>query len=317
MSRVWRRLVVVAVGLSAGCASGGLREPHADTASPVTHVRVRLGDASLRRVPLEDYVRASILSEVAPASGDPTITRRMLEVQAIIARSYAAANTGRHRSEGYDLCSTTHCQLYEPSRMKTSSWARAAAEATAATAGVILRYGPAPATTVFHADCGGHTSAAHEIWRGPALGYLPAAADDGAAATAHSAWRYVADVARLRSALNSDTRSRVGAVLSAIVILQRDRGGRAALVSLQGSHEPLVRGEELRLILNRSFGPRAIRSTAFTVRRAADSFVFEGRGFGHGVGLCQAGALARLKAGASPQQVLARYYPGTRLGRLR
>ena len=63
---------------------------------------------------LEDYVRAAILSEFAPPAGDPGDIERMLEVQAIIARTYAASHLGRHQREGFDLCATTHCQLYQP-----------------------------------------------------------------------------------------------------------------------------------------------------------------------------------------------------------
>ncbi len=71
-----------------------------------------------------------------------------------------------------------------------------------------------------------------------------------------------------------------------------------------------MRGDEFRQVLTRAFGPRAIRSTRFDVRRTGAMFTFSGRGFGHGVGLCQAGALARLRAGATPADVLRYYYPG-------
>ena len=82
----------------------------------------------------------------------------------------------------------------------------------------------------------------------------------------------------------------------------------------------VVRGDEFRQVLSRAFGPRAIRSTLFDVRRTGATFTFSGRGYGHGVGLCQAGALARLRAGATPSDVVGYYYPGTaleRAGRLR
>jgi len=52
-----------------------------------------------------------------------------------------------------------------------------------------------------------------------------------------------------------------------------------------------------------------------TVKRSRDQFVFSGKGFGHGVGLCQAGAAARIRAGASPDRVLEYYFPGTTLHR--
>jgi stage II sporulation protein D len=237
----------------------------------------------------------------------------MLEVQAVIARTYAVAHLSRHQREGFDLCSTTHCQLYEPSRLKTSTWAPAAVKASSQTAGMLLWYNKSPARALFHADCGGHTSAAGEVWGGTARPYLIASADDGAAAAAHTTWRYEVERSSLLSALNADIRTRVGKQLREITVARRDEAGRAGLVVLRGTRERLVRGEEVRAVLTRAFGPKSIRSTSFDIGRTGSRFVFSGRGYGHGVGLCQAGALARLKAGARLEQVLVRYYPGTRL----
>ena len=277
-------------------------------------VRVKVSpQAAPTRVPLEEYVRGTILSEFAPPGGDPADVERMLHVQAVIARTYAAANLGRHRRDGYDLCATTHCQLYEPGRLRTSSWAPLAVEAASRTAGQFLWYEGRPAAALFHADCGGHTSAAGDIWGGTVRPYLLARPDDGAAAAAHTPWRFEVPAVDLLAALNADVRTRVGRSIRDITVLRRDSGGRALLVSIDGTRDPLVRGEELRAVLSRKFGPKAVRSTRFEVVRSGSRFVFSGRGFGHGVGLCQAGAYARLKAGALPEQVLARYYPGTRL----
>ena len=79
----------------------------------------------------------------------------------------------------------------------------------------------------------------------------------------------------------------------------------------------MVRGEELRGILVRGFGPRSVRSTRIRITREGDAFVLEGTGFGHGAGLCQFGAMTRLRAGASVRDVIEHYYPGARIVRLR
>jgi stage II sporulation protein D len=70
-------------------------------------------------------------------------------------------------------------------------------------------------------------------------------------------------------------------------------------------------------VLSRTLGARAIRSTKFEIELRGARFLFTGRGFGHGAGLCQVGALARLRAGATPAEVFGRYYPGATLVRLR
>ena len=309
----WYPCTALAIlAFSAACVAGARPKPISGPAIGPTHLRVRV-DRVIRRVPLEEYVRGTIISEFDPPSGDPAQVERMLEVQAIISRTYAIAHRSRHSADGFDLCSTTHCQLYEPSRLKTSMWRANIDEAARRTEGMVLWFQNSPARALFHADCGGSTSAAGAVWAGPSSAYLPARRDDGPADAAHTNWRYEIPSAALRTALNADQRTRVGRELAGVVITGRDEGGRAARVTLDGTRKVEVRGEELRIVLTRAFGPRSIRSTKFDVQREGGAFVFTGRGFGHGVGLCQAGAYARLRAGARPEQVLSRYYPGTRL----
>jgi stage II sporulation protein D len=276
------------------------------------------GVVVVREVPLEDYVQATAISEVAPAAGDVSLVERMLEVQTIISRTYAVSHLGRHAQEGFDLCSTTHCQLYDPQRLLTSKWAAASSEALRQTSGTIVTFGNQPVQALFHADCGGYTSTAGAVWGGSDRPYLAARPDEGITADAHAAWQYDVTLEALTRALDADPRTRVEGRLEAINVVDRDDAGRANRIALEsrparpGTANTIlvVRGDEFRQVLSRAFGPRAIRSTLFEVRRAGAAFTFSGRGYGHGVGLCQAGALARLQAGATPRDVIRYYYPG-------
>lgn len=289
---------------------------------PAAGTTVRVGTTEggrvvVRPVPLEEYVEGSILSEFAPSAGREAVVERMLEVQAVIARTYAAGHLGRHGREGYDLCDRTHCQLYQPSRLRTSRWAPQAHLAVQRTGGRILWFRGAPALVVYHADCGGRTSAAADVWGGTPSPYLRGRADDGPAKRAHAAvWDFTVTPEALLAALNADPRTRVGAGLTALQVRQRDAAGRIHSLELRGADSRIVSGETFRDAASRAFGPRSIRSTWFDVRRQAAGFVFDGRGFGHGVGLCQAGALARIAAGGRIEAVLRRYFPGTRLAPL-
>jgi stage II sporulation protein D len=312
MKLAWCVCGLVVAGVAAGCAPVPSPAPR-PAGSPALRVQVAQQGNAIRRVALEDYVRASIISEYAPPAGDPGVVGRMLEVQAVIARTYALANRGRHAAQGFDLCSTTHCQLYEPSRLKTSRWAPAAAEAVRRTAGAVLWHDGAPVAALFHADCGGHTSTSVSAWGGTPRPYLKAVRDDGHRDTPHAHWTYAIPVDALAAALNADPRTRVGSRVDAIQVTARDASGRAVTVSIRGRVERILKGEELRAVLAKRFGPRGVRSTLFEIRRDGHAFVFDGRGFGHGVGLCQAGAVARIQAGATPADVLRRYYPGTTL----
>lgn len=324
VTRVLARAVgVTAAGvlLTSGCAAtpgsitmpGSIGRPETAT----LRVQVREGGALVvRRVPLEQYAAGAALSEVHPAADDEGLAARVYEVQAVIARSYGVSNRGRHQAQGFDLCATTHCQIYDPSRLTRSRWAATAREAARRTAGEVLWFAGAPARAMFHADCGGHTSHATEVWGGPAPAYLSGRRDAVDAAAVHAEWTADADVETLRAALNTDVRTAVGARLDRIDIAGRDRAGRAEQIVLRGTQTFVVRGEVFREVVTRRLGVRALRSTLFAVRKTRDRFVFTGKGFGHGVGLCQAGALGRLRRGDSPKAVLSYYFPGTVISRL-
>jgi stage II sporulation protein D len=266
---------------------------------------------AIRKVPLEEYVQAAIISEFAPPAGDPALVEQMFEVQAIVSRTYAIGSPGRHARDGFDLCSTTHCQLYEPSRLKSSRWAAAAMEAVSRTAGVVLWHGKAPALAIFNADCGGYTNTPVNAWGGTPRPYLTAAADDDMQSPAHAAWHYEITAAEMLRVLNGDTRTRIGSRIDAVRVMDRDQSGRAETVAISGQAGKLVHGEILRVVLTRELGARTVKSTMFDVRRDGNRFVFDGKGFGHGVGLCQVGALSRLRSGATPEAVLVRYFPST------
>ena len=305
---------LLSVILLTGCSTGPGRKVLVPEGRE-TRVKLRVSVAeqrnAIRVVPLEEYVAGSVISEVAPPTGDEAIIEQLLEVQAVVARTYALANRNRHGSQGFDLCSTTHCQLYQPSRLATSRWADAGRTATVRTAGDVLWYGQRPASTLFHADCGGHTSSSAQIGGGVSRPYLPARPDDDVEGDVHATWRFEASLKELRQALNASPRMAVGSRLDTVEVIDRDLSGRAETIALHGQRERLVRGEDFRAQLSKAFGARSIRSTLFSVKRDGDTLVFTGKGFGHGVGLCQAGALARIKAGATPRAVLERYFPQT------
>jgi stage II sporulation protein D (peptidoglycan lytic transglycosylase) len=305
-----RCCVVLGAIVLAACA-----QPHVrviPSSPPPATIRVSEGGV-VRTVALEDYVAATILSEFDPPSGDERAIEKMFEVQAIISRTYAIAERGRHARDGFDLCSTTHCQLYEPSRLRSSRWAAVARQAATKTAGVVLTYDGTPVQALFHADCGGHTSSAAAVWGGTPVPYLTSAADGGAAGHSHGEWEFDARVTAVRDALNKDPRTAVGGTFDAIQVEERDSAGRAEKLILKGTRTVSVRGEVVREVLTKTFGGRSLRSTLFHVSRRGDHLVFAGKGFGHGVGLCQVGAFGRLQGGASPIAVLSHYFPGTRL----
>ena len=305
---------IAALLVSACGPSKQPRPPERAAASTQIPAELRVRTAgTVKRVPLESYVAAAILSEVSPVGDAPDAVARIFEVQAIVARTYAIAQLGRHHGEGFDLCDTTHCQRYEPARLTTSRFSADAQTAAARTAGRVITYGGTVAETLFHSDCGGQTANAFEVWGVRTVPYLQVIDDHPVPAETHRAWRHSATTDELRAALNADSRTAVGARLDSIEIASRDDSGRAAGLSVRGARSYAVRGDVLRAVLNRSFGERAIQSTRFTLTKTGVRHTFEGTGFGHGVGLCQRGAMARARTGQTAPQILQTYFPGTRI----
>ena len=280
-----------------------------------TAVRVQLPDrGQVLSIELEEYVAGSILAEADIRGLDTDEALRVAQVQAILSRTYGVFNLDRHAHEGFDVCATTHCQVYRPADTLSGDTARLARSAARATVGLIVSHDGRPINAVYHANCGGSTSAATVAWGGDAPPYLEGVTDLFCQRDDVQPWQFEIDPALLMDALRADLRTRVGGHLNDLLITEQDPSGRVVRALIRGGESAVeVRGEELRHVLAARFGPHSIKSTRFSVQRRNDRFVFEGRGFGHGIGLCQRGALERARAGHSPKAILTHYYPGTSL----
>jgi stage II sporulation protein D len=306
----WPRTLVAALAAAglvaaAACQPPQLPEP---TVRLPEFVQVRAG-GHVETILLDDYVLGSVLAEVTPLNQPPAAVARIYEVQAVLARTYVAAHLGKHRAEGFDVCDTTHCQLYDPNRIKSSRFAGDAREAVKRTAGVVLTYQGHLAESLYHADCGGFTASADEVWGGDPVPYLIAAPDD-AAAVQHRQWKWTVSISDLRAALNASPRTEVGRTLDRVDVVDHDAGGHAVRLAIVGEHTHELRGEEFRSVVDQALGPKAIQSTLFAISRDQTTVTFTGAGFGHGVGLCQVGAAARARNGESLEQILTHYFPG-------
>jgi stage II sporulation protein D len=279
-------------------------------------VRIRIADARGPRVvalPIDDYVAGTLRGELAPSTLRNPALAGVLDVQAIVARTYALSNLDRHQAEGFDLCDSTHCQVYRGGRPSDREAADTATLAAGRTRGQVLTFEGRIIQALFHADCGGHTAAADVVWNGPPVPYLRAVPDWFCARAARPPWAFEIAAAALRDALSPETRAALGPHLDSLEVGRRDPAGRAELVTMVGDRRVTLRAEEFRLAILRAFGPRSLNSTRFTVAAIDGGFRFTGTGHGHGVGLCQTGVELRVKGGLPPAAILAHYYPGSRL----
>jgi stage II sporulation protein D len=282
--------------------------PAAPSGAPL---RVSVG-GSVRAIPLEDYVAGCVVAELGTPRVDAAAARRARQVQAILCRSYAAAARNRHGADGFDVCAGTHCQVYRA--VPATETGRLAREAAADTKGIVLVFDGRAVRPLYHAACGGRTSAAHDVWPGNGVPWLVSVEDDVCAR--EPGWTVDVDLEQLDRALAGDDKLRSVTPLRDVVVAARDEAGRAASIRLVGRTTLVVRGDEFRMAVLRTLGDRSLPSTLFTIERRRSRLTFDGRGSGHGVGLCQAGAIRLAARGQTPEEILRHYFPGTSLARI-
>lgn len=278
----------------------------------------------------------TVLRGVVPAEIFPNAPREALRAQAVAARGMLLSKVGvRHRGEPYQLCAEPHCQAYSGAGAATP----ATSAAVTATRGEVL-VGPSGFTdTVYHSACGGHTEAWHAMWGGSHNSTMPGvndAAVGGGPVNERAAARFIAHPPRawcapsakrskvfrwveersgrrISDAVNAQTR--VGAVHT-IKPLKRGRSGRVLAVEYVGTEgRHVARGGSA----NRPF-LGGLKSGLWVIERQGgaaggepDTWVIRGGGFGHGVGMCQHGAMGLADAGRSYREILRHYYPNTEL----
>jgi stage II sporulation protein D len=253
---------------------------------------------------LEDYVNG-----VMRAEGTVESEPEALKALAIAIRTYALKNLGRHANNGYDFCSTTHCQRYVGSTAANDGQLSAAVRATEGQ--VLLDDHDGPIDAYFGASCGGETANIHDLWGVTPASYLRGVHDEYCDAGPHAKWTDTISRADLLRALQTDSRTDVGNRLDQVLVSKRDETGRAEFITVDGEHHKTVRGWDFKIIVGRALGWNVLKSSRFEVARSGSNFIFHGSGFGHGLGLCQEGAHVMAARGASYQKILEKYFPGT------
>lgn len=290
-------LIVLGTGASRAPAQGNITDAELEDASNGRIVRVgSVETGHLTVMPLEVYV-----ARVLGGEGEPGAAGAAQQALAVAIRTFALANAGRHRRDGYELCDGTHCQVLRAATPATR-------RATLATAGQFLAFEGRPAEVFYSASCGGQSESAADVWPGGNYSYLRSAVDDVHEDDAP----WIADITlrEVQSAL-----ARVGFEgrrLTGVQAELRSGSGRVTRLRVEGLEPDVIAGEQFRAAL----GAVRLRSTAFTMTRAGETLRFTGRGYGHGVGLCVIGAGRRATRGESLGAILGQYFPGLVVSRL-
>lgn len=257
-------------------------------------------------LPIEDYLRGVVPREIGTTRIE---VFSAIQAQAVAARTYTLRNLGRRRALGFDLFATTDDQVYggvAAEHPVTDSAIRA-------TAGEVLVFGNDLVEAFYHSTCGGHTTARSDAWSGDQP-YLRGVADLIGETAACVSSRYF----RWNERYAGETLARLVAPADTLSwsLVTRDTDGRALRLQLvRGDSISSSRGDAIRWFLRRPNG-EPLRSTLFTISWDSGVLVVNGRGWGHGIGLCQVGALGRARVGQAYEEILAHYYPGTRIQKL-
>ncbi|MCU0458028.1 MAG: SpoIID/LytB domain-containing protein [Bacteroidales bacterium] len=218
--------------------------------------------------------------------------------QAVVARTYIYRNMERHALDGYNLCDDIHCQVYPGVVTDT-----VIVNACRLTAGKVLTDRDSLLIeAAFHGNCGGETASSADVWLA-GYPYLVSVKDPWCSYSASSTWRKSISRAEWNSFLVSKgiTPGTEGSMYSGRSPGQPPEGGRIANRIVQGK---TITSEEIRLRFD-------LRSSYIAMAPAADSIIISGRGYGHGVGLCQDGAKHMAEKKTSYDRIIGFYYPGT------
>jgi stage II sporulation protein D len=274
---------------------------------------------------MESYLAGVVNAEMGRRSREE---QAAVEAQAIVARTYALKNRGKNGSSGFDLRASVADQAYGGVGAETD----AGRAAVGATAGEVLTYRGALVATFFHSTCGGSTASPPEAFRTvQSTPYLRTVSDRRA--TGHYCdispryhWTVEWDAETLRRILRRTLPAVLGVDDASVDEVRDVRVHRTG---------PSERAMEVRVVVGRGdipvYGPdvrrvfetpegRMLGSTALQFEAdVRDGRVYRltasGAGWGHGVGMCQWGAVGRARAGQDSETIVTTYFPGTRVER--
>ena len=266
-------------------------------------VRLNVADKKftvINLVPMEEYLRG-----VLPEEMSSSYPAEALKAQAVAARSFALKNRDKHKKNGFDLCDKTHCQLYIGAKtFETTD------KAVAETFGEILTYKDKLIETSFHADSGGVTENASDVWGR----VMPCLVTVKEVFKQVEPWTVKVSVKDFSSRFGDNFGVLKKIELSELKIgkgaKDRTSSGRVDSAQIVGSKKTLtLSGIDLR----RKF---SLPSTLFDIKIDGDNVIFTGYGSGHGVGMSQKGAKAYALDGWSYKKILEHYYHDAKLKKL-
>ncbi|TXI76984.1 MAG: SpoIID/LytB domain-containing protein [Flavobacteriales bacterium] len=244
-------------------------------------------------VPLDAYTAGVVQAEAGREH-----RQEYYKLQSVSCRTYALSNVRKHAPEGFELCDAVHCQVYHGACKVDSI--KMAVEATHNM--VLVDADIKLIHALFHSNCGGETMNAEDLWakREP---YLRATVDTYCRSERNATWQ--------RTLTKKEW---VGYLERRFGVKTSDKSALAAVLNYEPLCRDLYLGNTTPLIpLKHVREDLKLKSTFFSVTTTGEQVVLNGRGFGHGVGLCQEGAMHMARDGKSYIEILRHYYTDVHL----
>lgn len=300
-------------------------------------------------IALDEYLYSVVGSEV-----NSSWHEEALKAQAVAARNYAIINMGKHNDEGFNLCSTTHCQAYKGYAKEHERTNLAVDE----TKNKLLYYGDQLATTFYHSSSGGHTENSEDIWSDK-VPYLRGVEDPYSLGSPNDSWILELNKAEIKKKLEENNMN-IGEIID-INIIETSEYGRVTKIDFIGTEGKVtLEKEKIRYLfgtsnlksiwydiktdsdiniydvstnsiqINRPTGLNVISALGSSTIKPANgkisvkglfdvenydiipnTYTFNGKGWGHGLGMSQYGAKGMAEKGYNYIEILEYYYTGT------
>lgn len=277
------------------------------------------GYLAVNEVNLEDYLKGVVACEIGGLSKNRI---EAIKAQAVAARTYAISNLGKHKSRGYDLESSSQDQVYRGVEAERELTNKACEE----TSGMVLMYKGKIINAMYHSTCGGKTEDIHFRFTNKKVPYLTSVRDNKRKLFRSSkpfcfkspwyVWRRLWILKTFNEMLTNGISyffnihpDSVGAIRT-IKINKRSRTGRILDLTIKtesGAYE--ISGSDMRRLFS-------LPSTNFEIIKRSNYAKIRGKGYGHGIGMCQWGAIGMAKSGYKYQNILRHYYKGTRVKKI-
>lgn len=276
-----------------GEVNGRLMLGYTDYKGNLTIWRGERGLYLVNALPMEEYVEGVVRAEIGRGW-----ELEAMKAQAVAARTYALSRLGTTPHSEFDVVSSVLHQVYRGLNADTEVSA-----AVRATRGEILVYNSKPIQALYHSTSLGKTEVAEEVF-GNAFPYLQSVDADGSGSP-YAVWTRRIPVREVQDAVSVDG-------LMDIRVTERTKTGRAKTVEIYAAEGLLIKSIKA-ADLRKALGWKRLPSTDFDMHMEGSEVVVEGKGFGHGVGMCQWSAQGMALKGSNYKEILSHFYPGAQI----